>query len=630
MNFKTLTGVLLAGLLSFGAYAQPSGKWNVPNSGLPYMECDAVPSTGEDGTIDDPCFILGNSRIKLATHVSGLFQIMSAERVPARFNADPERQDYARGTATLVFENDTTRLIGVNSIASDPERYDVVTGMGFTRYDYTLDCGLKCSRMISVMPSEEPGKAAPCFLLTFTVRNTDSQAKKISYDEVIMPHYVPVAAQSLPLSERTFRYPYSTAVSFRAVEARFSPIPQKFVHSYLPDVPFGHEVAPQTLFVYSPDAFLCVYEGEIHAMFSDEKVKPGREKTFSIVVGFADGDYKKMAEDVLDKNEKGINGAYPSLWKECLPDFSAEKNRNLKAELYRNAHTVEASAVYDSYFGETFISQGGDVTYKEGTAIGNARHLQAAYAASYTNPALARSAIRYVMMHSDFLGRISDGNIGYGFALPASGTDGDVQLEVFNAVSQYLRITGDYSFIDDRISLYPLESKMDMSVLQLLERYFIQVRDYSDCGGDKALLRRKAAKSAVVLPEFIAQLKASGKVASDFTDALELYRKTSEDHFMADPGDVASSSSIYLLQMPSVDASLKREVYNYIVENDMLEILGGFPFVLGVETFDTIEAMKLFRKLALEEVRDASESPWKSTLTAPDAWSVYLYMKLFE
>jgi hypothetical protein len=192
-------------------------------------------------------------------------------------------------------EGDTTEFVGMKSIASDPEKTDFFAGIGFARHDYRLADGLKCTRMISVMPSGESGEASPAFLLSFIIRNTSSQAKRFSYDEIVLPNFVPMDSQYLPAEERAFRYPYQTLVTFRTVEAKFGPIPQVFVPSYTPETPFAHEVAPKPLFVYSPDAFLCIYHGEIHAKI-DSRVRAGEEKRFDMVIGLADENFKKNAE----------------------------------------------------------------------------------------------------------------------------------------------------------------------------------------------------------------------------------------------------------------------------------------------------------------------------------------------
>ena len=623
MTVNKIMGVLLAGLLSFSLSASPAGKWSETPAGMPYFEYADAPS-GEGS--DDPYVLLGNSRLNLFAHASGVYQFISGERVWARFNADPDRENYGKNRAMLIVESDTTQFVGMKSIASDPENTDFFAGVGFARHDYRLADGLKCTRMISVMPSNNSGEASPAFLVSFIIRNTSSQAKRFTYDEIVLPNFVPMESQHLPAAERAFRYPYQTMVSFRTVEAKFGSIPQVFVQSYTPEAPFAYEVAPKPLFIYSPDAFLCVYHGEIHAKI-ESRVKAGEEKRFDIVIGLADENFKKNAETMIARVEQGTYGAYASQWKAKLPDFSKEKDKAIRARLYADAHRLEASSVYDGYFGETFIPQGGVKTYGEGVNEGNMAHIHAALSMCHTNPKLAKSIIRYVMMHSDLLGRIQDGNYGYGCTFLAPQDGGRIQLALFNAIAEYLRLTGDYSFVEERVLIYPVDSRQNMSVLQLLERYFVHLRDHALRGADVEMARQTSAMAAVVFPEFIAQLKASGKVDKDFTEALDAYAAKAEENFLADPGDVASSSSVYLLQMPSVPAATKRAVFDFISENEVGSGEAGYPFVLGVATFDRIEAMKLYRKKVLE---DTAVSYWDESETYASAWSTYLYMKLFE
>ena len=155
MKFRFIIAVLAAGLLSLSASAAPTAKWSETPAGMPYVEYTG--SFTEGDVAADPYFLLGNYRMNLLTHVSGRYQFMSGERVWARFNADPERPDYGRNRAVLKIEDKSYELVGNNGQTSSDD-YKVTSGIGFTRYDYVLDGGIKCSRMISVMPSENPDR----------------------------------------------------------------------------------------------------------------------------------------------------------------------------------------------------------------------------------------------------------------------------------------------------------------------------------------------------------------------------------------------------------------------------------------------------------------------------------------
>lgn len=628
MKFIKMMAALLAGLMCVTAYAATDGKWKQTPDGLPYYEYASSPSD------EDPYFLLGNYRINLHTHVNGIYELISGERVWARFNADPERPGYGRNRAELMVDKSSYELVGNGSLATDPSRCDVSSGIGFTRYDYRMDDGISCSRMISVMPSEDVYHGNPCFLLTVTLSNNGKKTREVTYDEIVIPYFEPMYAQRILEEKRAFSYPFRTAISFRCVSAVFTASPQQYFQSYSTDSPFIHEVAPVPMFVYSPDAFLSIYDGEIHAKMQDLKIRSGETLTFRIIIGASGKDVKISAEDMLSKAKDGQFGAYAYMWKNVLPDYSSESDAVTRSELYWNAHVIEASAMYDDYFGETFVPSGSKETYDLGLNASNSRHIEAALAASHINPPLAKSIIRYVMKHSDSNGEIASGNTGYGFALPADNHDVRHQILVFNAVAEYLRMTGDYAFLDERISLYPKDGNA-LTVMQLLEKYYIRLRDLPVY--DHGTVLTEASMLAVSLPVLASELKNSRRASSGFVTELESFAKYNEERFLSSftpsgsgLNDIVSCS--YYMQMDDVPVADRRQCYN---ELDATDLELEYPILLGLASFDEIEAMKLFRKLSFEtmtrnhpEIWDVWQSEGYST--RPHCWPLYLYARIHE
>lgn len=138
---------------------------------------------------------------------------------------------------------------------------------------------------------------------------------------------------------------------------------------------------------------------------------------------------------------------------------------------------MEASAKYSDYYKETFIPQGTVYSYHYGDNISNRDHLQAALPACYSNPELAKSCIRYVIKHSEVDGEIKRGNSGYGYTPPSIYKESDEQLYFFNTLSEYLLITKDYKFLNEKVTCYPAEDGKSDTVLHLLKKYFIYLRD---------------------------------------------------------------------------------------------------------------------------------------------------------
>ena len=160
-----------------------------------------------------------------------------------------------------------------------------------------------------------------------------------------------------------------------------------------------------------------------------------------------------------------------------------QKTKCCEERMLWNAHFVEASAKYSDYYKETVIPQGTVYSYYYGNNISNRDHLAAALPACYTNPALAKSILRYVLKHADSDGEIKRGNSGFGYSkLGATESaplkESDEQLYFFNTLAEYLLITKDYGFLKEIVDYYPAEKKgRKEAVLTLLKKLFLYLRD---------------------------------------------------------------------------------------------------------------------------------------------------------
>ena len=86
----------------------------------------------------DPWFLLGNDQLTLFTHVSGRYELLSGQRSWARVNQGTERNS-GDNYAAFTCGGRKYPLVGMDSLAADPEKCRRSFGCGFGSYQY--QCG---------------------------------------------------------------------------------------------------------------------------------------------------------------------------------------------------------------------------------------------------------------------------------------------------------------------------------------------------------------------------------------------------------------------------------------------------------------------------------------------------------
>lgn len=614
--------------------AQEIGSWSFSSKDLPIYQYkgelpfSAVDKDGNDALQpEDPYFLIGNYRMSLITHASGIFQLITAERAWARLNASPVRPNYGWNEASILQGSATGSqpkvLTGVGSIAADRRRVQKEFGVGFARYTYALEDGLSCTRVLSVKPSAAINSGNPSFVVTVILENNGSVSQELSYKERMLVNYVLNSTQYTEKQQRPLKH----AVAFKVDGdkhigiADISTAPNKLLVLPSQEERYVYDVAPPSVFmsVGNPeDGLLSQINVEKDTLSGqvDLTLRPGETQQFHFVIGIADGQGFEAVQNQIDglfgdaDLTNSLEGLYASQWKKLLPDLSAEKNVVLKREMLWNAHMIEASAKYSDYYKETFVPQGSVYSYHYGDNISNRDHLQAALPACYTHPELAKSAIRYVVKHTDLDGEIKRGNYsGYGYTPPSIYMESDAQLYFFNTIAEYLLITRDFRFLDENINYYPNEDGKSDPLITIMKKHFIFLRD--DVGtGPNGLVRilnsdwsdsffhkyspniyHKTAESHLntamalaVLPKLINALEQSQNFeAASLVLALREYHDAIEVAFMEDLNDrkfspraylssklkfgteqVCIEPQGYLLQIPSLSTERKKEIYDYI------------------------------------------------------------------
>lgn len=612
--------------------AQP-GSWTMTALGLPAysytgkLPFTAVDKDGKDANLpEDPYFLLGNYRMALLTHASGTYQFLTAERAWARVNASTQT-NYGWNDARITVKNNGAAqqldLVGINSLAANPAVTQKSFGVGVARYAYQLANELSCSRTISVKPSANINTGNPAFVVTVTLKNNSTNTQELTYSERMLVNFVLNGTQYTDKAKRPLLYRPTIAVD-PGKQLAIADIGYKtndFLVTPTPTERYSYDVDPPSVYMWAKNTDSAyrtsvMATNDTLATVVNASLKPGQTIRFNIVIGLTEGRLQAAAVDKqvadlfvganLNDTEEGL---FARQWKAKLPDFSAEKNDILKREMLWNAHFVEASAKYSAYYQETFIPQGTVYSYYFGDNISNRDHLQAALAACYTNPELAKSILRYVIKHTEVDGEIKRGNNGFGYTAPSIYKESDEQLFFFYVMAEYLSITKDYRFLNEQVAYYPAEAGKKESVLTVMKRHFIYLRDEIGVGPNGLVKMLNSdwsdsffhdyspniyagsaeshLNSVVVLavfPKLITALEnAKNAETTSFISALKDYHARIDQAYMRDLGDRKFSARAYLnkklrfgldnvclepqgylLQIPGLSKARKREIYDYV------------------------------------------------------------------
>ncbi len=610
------------------AYNQNTIRWQWSKLGLPSIEyngllpANTIDKKDNDALLaSDPYFLLGNYRLTLFVHASGNFQFLTGERSWVRVNASKNDFDYGSNEASITISNKNTLLTGLNSIASNPLVCRKHFGVGFARYNYTVN-NILCRRVISVKPSKVINTGFPGFVITVSLINNGRKSAQLQYTEKMPVNYT---SNKTSWSDETEKIIYHTdggqnlanlaIANIKYKEVEFMSVPSS------PNERFPYDIAPPVVYMFAQPNNTVTSKVSLNSdtlvTSMNVKLKAGESKTFNIVIGLNfNNDETAIRNDIAemfkDSNSDMLDeGLFTNQWKQKLPDLSSEKDEIIRREMLWNAHALEAMATYSQYYNETFIPQGTLYSYHYGWNVSSRDHLQATLGVCYTNPALAKSSIKFVMQHTDNNGDIKREDVGNGFSPRTYNKESDAQLYMFNTVAEYLSASKDYNFLYEQVNWYPAESKLSTSVLSYLERCFVYLRDEVGVGPNGLVrllnsdwndgfwkkncpdffMKRSeshlnTAMLLAVFPKLIIELKKSEiPSAQILANQLEQYRAKIFGSYMKDFGNrkfsarayvsndikygldnVSVEPQGYLLQIPELSNERKQEIYNYVKE----------------------------------------------------------------
>lgn len=502
-------GATVAASLVKPASAQTAGgslgEWIDGSQGLPCYSYrgpirfrdhyQTKPMWGLDGKMipDDPVFLLGNHRLTVFTHASGHIQILSAERAWARMNQGEEIWSGANKATCMVGES-KHELIGLDEPAA--KEANKLFGVGFARYSYELAPGLKVERSIHVRPSVKVGEGASAFLLRVRFENSSATPLDIEYTETVLANYRMLPFESIhdPKAPEYTARPFES-VGSDLICARFDAKPRRpmtFPPAGQMD-PF--EQYPPALFVHAggdpaTQPFGTTESSGLSSIGirSHLTLKAGESREVSCVFGYT-RDVFTQAIDGLTKSlhsepvtRSGNGSAFITEWRKIVPEFSGESDPQLRREMQWNAAVLEAMACWREYYNETIIPQGCMYDYAWGVFASNRDIAQQALPLCHTNPALARSTLRFILKRTAPDGEIKLMDQGFGWVASTPMQTSDQQLYFFLLLAEYLRVTRDFALLSERIAYYPVENSGKDTVLAHLRQAFIFLRDRISVG----------------------------------------------------------------------------------------------------------------------------------------------------
>lgn len=628
-----LAGTSLAGPLAFAStppkLASPStlGGWTSDARNLPAYQFTAdVPlktldAAGNPYPLDpDPFFILGNYRLTVFPKASGLYRLVSGERGWTRLNEPPQGIDQNAASLTVTRAGATTThdLLGLSGVCADAKRSRRQFGCGYARYDLTPDKDIAIVRTLSLAPSDGAALGQPALVVHAKITNTGRAPCDFAYTESILSRVALGIELNTPEDFKAVTF--SNRIDVDA--ARGFIISHATAHAADPGNMRGHDDAnkynlyPASLVLAYPAG--AAQNATSTPAFTSRDAAPGathldatvrghlaagESRSLVLVVGLAPTQDPADLLTFAQALGTPADGAYfTDAWQAALGKYLSLKDPVFQRELTWNSHALLAMATYNSFYDETFIPQGMTYDYQMDLTAAPRDHLQHAMAAACFRPSLAKSTIRYVLSKMSEQGEIKYTDFGFGKTSNSAWNTSDQQLYLFQGVGEYLRLTGDYAFLDEATTFLPRQAGMTGTVLEKLECAMTYLREEVGTGGhglvrlmnsdwsdmvfaDRSVLKyyftaeshMNSAMVLAVVPTLIAQVDTYAKsstggnaaTAARLLASLRLYHDRIAQALYADLGDRSFSRRLYFdAQTPFGDDNMHIEPQSLLLQAD--------------------------------------------------------------
>lgn len=499
----SLVPILAANVLM----AEGIGTWTQDEAALPCFSYTAsLPFSAnvKDGTPSklpsDPWFLLGNYRIKIFTHVSGNYQLVTGQRAWGRLNQGPTPNSGVTSSSLDLLDasgktQKTWYLSGLDSLATNPAVCQRVFGCGFASYAFETE-NFTCTRTLSVKPSTTPYNGASAFRLSLKIKNKSQTAQSLSWRESLLANYEMMQQQHQPANKRQVTYTNSVKV---LEDRQLLKVAIKGLAADPLLFPTRDTISP--LDGFPPTLFMKFATPGLHPELTSKKesqgdtltgridfaLQPGEEKTFDWIIGYSFDTSVQAIEKICQQLQEKTPGptprqgafkseaAFSGAWQKTLSKVEAGSDAVLAQELLWDAYTLEALATYCEYFNETRIPTVEDFDFGTG---GSARDIcQNALPLCHFDPALVKSILKGIMKRTLPSGEILLSQSGNAFCSNHGRTPSDLQLYYFQLLDEYVNTTQDFDFLLELGEFYPVKRMPRANSLDYMERYMRFIRD---------------------------------------------------------------------------------------------------------------------------------------------------------
>ncbi len=417
--------------------ASSLGEWIDDDYGLPgylYSGPMRFPNSPQrDGAPmipDDPFFLTGNQRLTVFTHASGLYQIISGERSWGRMNQGDAPWGGAN-SASVEINGQRHELIGLDAPAAIAAQKRF--GVGFARWDYSPSIGIYVTRLLSAAPSTKIGEGTSAILMQVRLHNSASAPVQLRYSEFIRAKYQQLfAAWDSDQRGVTFSVEPAAAPVNGTVTASFAGRGKRRLTFPPAGEMSRYEQFPPTLFIKAISGDLTAVSETDPAgqrnigVTAELSVAPSETLTLEFVVGYtrdAASIGALSASLAAPASAKPLGSAFGDAWLRILPNFSAESGSGLSREMVWNAAALESMATWREYYDETVIPQGTIYDYIWGNMASSRDLAQQALPLCRTNPAIARSTLRFIMKRMLPDGTVQLNDEGFGWCPSGSAAN---------------------------------------------------------------------------------------------------------------------------------------------------------------------------------------------------------------